>query len=168
MAVVFVEHRFVYLAHRYTGSNATTDALEDIGGRRSAGHNQPSLSHFAGSIAPADELETFHASGVRDVRSAVDGHEQIAEFFVAIQGIHHRRLDPAIPLRLRQRHGQREALRFAGGKHGSGQRLLIQHLETGTIHAGKHRAHHTRILGEALGQLHRLHPRGRRAFFQHG
>ena len=39
MAVVFVEHRFVYLAHRYTGSNATIDALEDIGGRRSAGHH---------------------------------------------------------------------------------------------------------------------------------
>ena len=39
---------------------------------------------------------------------------------------------------------------------------------TGIIHAGKHRAHHTRILGELLGQLHGLHARGRRAFFQYG
>ena len=105
---------------------------------------------------------------MRNVRSPVHGHEQIPQFLVAIQGVHHRGLDPAIAFRLPQRRDQSNALLLAGGKHGGGQRLLIQHIVTGIIHAGKHRAHHARILGELLGQLHGLHALGRRAFFQHG
>ena len=96
------------------------DPINGLTGWRSARHGQHGLGHFAEPIAPADKLEKFYARSMRNVRSPVHGHEQIPQFLVAIQGVHHRGFDPAIAFRLPQRRDQSNALLLAGGKHGGG------------------------------------------------